>query len=688
VTDPRSPRRVSLRPPAPVGAAVRLVPEGLELATSMGPRTVPLYAGAMHYWRHAPTDWRAGLEAIRAMGLTLVDVYVPWGVHEQADGTPDFGARDPRLDVRRFLAIAAELGLYVILRPGPHINAELTHFGVPERILWDEAMQARSARGTPVLLPILPVSFPVPSYASEAFLAEVERWFSAVGAQLADQVYPKGPIVLVQVDNEGALYFRDGPYDQDYHPDAVQLFRQMLRARYRTQKALRAAWRDDALTFDTVDPPRALGISHADELAPHLDWMEFHEHLLATSFDRMARMLARAGFDHVPTSHNFPVGETVTALSAGRVGSTIDLLALDYYHRASPTEHLVMARRTTELANRCTALDHPAFGAEVGVGYPPFFSPIDEDDSLYVLGTACAYGLRGFNLYMAVERDRWVGAPIGPHGQRRPFADRLQGLIEALEAVNFRALTRKVPVRLVVPRVLRRLGRALHAFGSATPAMIHVLGGGYRESCFEDELGLGYSAPLEAEAFLRRFERALLRRGVPFAYVSGELARETCADAAWAICASGGGLKPEFVGTLRELAEDGVHVTLGPREPLRDGRYQPLRHAPDLGGVNFDALETPGRADALVNEMVTRLALPVYTAESDDECHVTVHEDAFGAPKVVFVMNPNRSVVNAELTLGFAHPLRDVLSGERVAPRAHRHAVTVPARSVRFFAVE
>ena len=27
----------------------------------------------------------------------------------------------------------------VIARPGPHITAELTYFGIPERIIWDPA---------------------------------------------------------------------------------------------------------------------------------------------------------------------------------------------------------------------------------------------------------------------------------------------------------------------------------------------------------------------------------------------------------------------------------------------------------------------------------------------------------------------------------------------------------------------
>ena len=123
---------------------VRLHPHGLDL----GDEIVPLRAGAMHYWRHPPDEWGAGLDAIRALGFRLVDTYVPWGEHENAEGQVDFGERDPRLDVARFLRMAHERALKVILRPGPHINAELTYFGIPERIVWDRACQARTSRGS------------------------------------------------------------------------------------------------------------------------------------------------------------------------------------------------------------------------------------------------------------------------------------------------------------------------------------------------------------------------------------------------------------------------------------------------------------------------------------------------------------------------------------------------------------
>ena len=70
---------------------------------------------------------------MRWLGLTFVESYVPWGVHETAEGRFDFGEDDPRKDLGAFLDLAKELGLYVFLRPGPHVNAELPYFGLPRR---------------------------------------------------------------------------------------------------------------------------------------------------------------------------------------------------------------------------------------------------------------------------------------------------------------------------------------------------------------------------------------------------------------------------------------------------------------------------------------------------------------------------------------------------------------------------
>ena len=180
------------------------------------------------------------------------------------------------------------------------------------------------------MLPMVPVGFPVPSYASEAFLEEVEEWFAACGPILAKNLWPDGPIVMVQIDNEGALYFRDGAYDQDYHPDSIALFRSFLQKKYKKPSALRAAWNEPELTFASAPAPTRFDAKSADALARHLDWVEYQEQLLATSMERMAKSLASHGVSGVPTMHNLPLGEAATPLNPSRLGGVLDLVALDY----------------------------------------------------------------------------------------------------------------------------------------------------------------------------------------------------------------------------------------------------------------------------------------------------------------------------------------------------------------------
>ncbi|MBX3206498.1 MAG: beta-galactosidase [Labilithrix sp.] len=720
---------------APPPRTVEVHPHGLMLLGRDGGgqgEVLPLWAGAMHYWRHAPEHWGPCLDAMKAMGLRVVDTYIPWGVHEVAQGTFDFGESFARLDVARFLRLCDERGLYVVARPGPHINAELTYFGLPERVVWDRECQARTPRDNPVILPIVPTAFPVPSYASDAFHDEAALWFEAVGRVLAPLQYPNGPIVMWQIDNEGALYFRDGPYDQDYHPDAVRLFRSFLREKYSSAKALRDAWNEANLTFAVAAPPQRFDARTADELPRHMDWMEFHEHLLVEAMARFAKALENAGCASVPTMHNLPLGEAATALNPGRIARVVDLVGLDYYHPANPKHHMAILRRTGELAVRCEGVRVPAYGAEVGAGFPPFFAPLDDQDSLYTLIAALAYGLRGFNLYMAVDRDRWVGAPIDEHGLPRRLADAYHALIEALDRVKLNTLHRRAPVRLVVPRALRRLSRATHAFGPVTPALFNVTGAGPLESCLEDDLGLGGesedagagagagagegegegadagegasdgdghgarpfapAAPIAGESFVRAFERALLARGVPFAYAGGEALAESIEGASWIVCTTAGGLKRDVLDTLRDAQARGVAVTIGPSVPRRDGSMRALERPHDVRGLEVEPLDDPARADALVARLVEKLELPTFPCDPPT-VYVTIHDDDEGTPRVAFVMNPEPEAVLATVGLGpRVRALVDLLPHTREPGRIEASAggfvVEVPARTARIFAVE
>jgi hypothetical protein len=91
-----------------------------------------------------------------------------------------------------------------------------------------------------------------------------------------------------------------------------------------------------------------------------------------------------------------------------------------------------------------------------------------------------------------------------------------------------------------------------------------------------------------------------------------------------------------------------------------------------------------------VAEHVRARQLPTYVV-SPSSCFVTVHEDALGVARVVFLMNPTDARVEATFPVAKVLGLRDLTSsghGEVVVPESGVFTVTVPARTVRVFAAE
>lgn len=52
--------------------------------------------GSMHYFRFFPQYWEERLILLKNFGLTAVETYVPWNVHEPQEGVYNFeGMYDP-----------------------------------------------------------------------------------------------------------------------------------------------------------------------------------------------------------------------------------------------------------------------------------------------------------------------------------------------------------------------------------------------------------------------------------------------------------------------------------------------------------------------------------------------------------------------------------------------------------------
>jgi beta-galactosidase len=606
---------------------------------------VPLISGSVHYWRLERESWRECLETLREMGCTLVDVYVPWSVHEQADGTLDFGQRKPELDVVEFLRVAHDLGLYALLRPGPHINAELSGFGLPERVLWDRECQARSAAGEAVVLPMPPLAFPVPSYASRKLLNEARAWLTSVSERLGPLTWPQGPIVLCQVDNEGALYFRDGVYEQDYHPDSIARFRRFVEDKYGSLGAAAARYGILADNFEISAPVR-FDAQDSAGLRRHLDWAEYQESLIADAFAEFRQAMAGAGLERAPTCHNLPMGESATPLDPTRLGKVVECLGMDYYHVAADGTPDAILKRTSEVATRADAFDYPAFAVELAAGFPPFFPPLTEHDNQFAALSCLAAGIRGYNLYMAVERDRWIGAPIDRFGVRRPSFDFWASLNEAVTRTKLYELSRAADVCIVIPRSLHRLERLLHAFGPVSAAAFDVMGLGAYDSCSEQ--GPFASALFESESFLRQLLAELTARGISYRVSGNDGAGRAVAEARASFVVSALGLEPALWSELVDAAGRGGDLRFGPRFPTT---------APDAGDAlagNGSAAERMRLVDtATLHDDVEALAArdDVLRLEAGPGTRTSLFRDRGGAPRVLFVTNAQRTATTARLAI-------------------------------------
>jgi beta-galactosidase len=650
----------------------RLTREGVML----GEQVVPLLSGSVHYFRLEPESWRACLLSLREMGCTMVDVYVPWSVHEDEHGELDFGTRQPRLDVVRFLRIAQELGLYALVRPGPHINAELSGFGLPERVLWDTDCQARSPAGEAVVLPMPPRAFPVPSYASRKLLDAATVWLTSVAEVLGPLAWPHGPIVLCQIDNEGALYFRDGVYEQDYHPDAKAAFRRFVSSRDAGA---------DRAEFADVAPPERFDATRPEELHRHLAWAEFQEAMIADAFAEFRSALLRAGLERVPTCHNLPMGESATPLDPSRLGKVVECLGMDYYHVAAEGSADAILKRTSEVVARADAFDYPAFAIELAAGFPPFFPPLTQADNRFAALSCLAAGIRGFNLYMAVERDRWIGSPIDAFGAARESFTFWSRLNEAVTRTKLYELGRVADVCIVVPRSLHRLERLLHAFGPISAAAFDIMGLSAYDSCLEQG---PFAAPLfAAETFLRSLLAALNRLGIAYRVSGNDSATHALTGSRFGFVASAVGLEIELWQALTDVASRGVDLRFGPELPAfaPDGRT-PLSTLPPLAAEHV----------ARVRELEAELAAlcerhAPFRLEVGPGVRTSLFRDRHGLARVLFVTNETeqpRSVRIATDTLhaAFGEPIRtalDALDGDAFHATVGPLEVRLSPRTVR-----
>jgi len=361
---------------------------------------IPSSMAAFHYWRSEREKWPLLLDRIAQIGFEGVDTYVPWAIHMPLPGRTDWGERDPSRDLPAFLSLCQERSLSVSLRPGPQVNAELPNFGLPAWLLDDPLVQALGPDGKPVYPVDSAVApFPIPIYASEEFFSHTAVWLDEVLPRIKPFLRPNGgPVALVQVDNEPDYFSLSGPFDLDYHPDAVDLYRRWI-------------GEPDA------QPPRRFD---PDNIPFMLSWCRFKEWLLTCALERFAGMFRDRGIMGVPLTVNLPALSSRGVVEPG--GAPADLPAMERQVAAvgvdlySPPAGYC---NTSQWSRYVHAMSRFPFVPEFGAGRREDWPYHDPFDPAFNWRAALMHGVRALSHYMVIENERWIETPIGPDGELR-----------------------------------------------------------------------------------------------------------------------------------------------------------------------------------------------------------------------------------------------------------------------------
>lgn len=163
-------------------------------------RVHQIISGAIHYFRVLPELWKDRLMKLKNCGFNSVETYICWSLHEKQEGKFNFSGQ---LDFGRFIDEAREVGLDVIIRPGPYICAETDFGGLPSWLLTYPDIELRCN--------------------NSIFMEKVYRYFHAIAPIISERLASNGGnIQMMQIENEYGSFGNDDRYKENL----LRLFRE------------------------------------------------------------------------------------------------------------------------------------------------------------------------------------------------------------------------------------------------------------------------------------------------------------------------------------------------------------------------------------------------------------------------------------------------------------------------------
>ena len=359
-------------------------------------------SGEIHYFRLDPKRWEKHLKLLKDSGANTTSTYIPWDWHEFEENKFDFtGETNPARNLIKYIKLCKEVGLDLIVKPGPYILAEYEGQGLPQWLFNKVSKNAHALDESGNV-----ISPDLMSYMSNEYLSYSFLWYDKIMPLISEhQENNGGPITMMQVCNEvGVFQWLSGKID--YNKTVIKLYNKFLVDKYKSIEKLNNTYGTKYSSFEKLSAPVGK-IENKQDYCAYYDFHLFYRHFYALYLDILIKKIKSFGIN-VQLTHNIPGWIYGNAAELPMLISTYEEIMRTRDDIVFGLDHIpeFVSFRNAHSDLACNKILEtmqpygPVWAAEFQCGTREHHVKSDANDLESFYYSSLAHGMKGFNYYM------------------------------------------------------------------------------------------------------------------------------------------------------------------------------------------------------------------------------------------------------------------------------------------------
>ena len=361
-----------------------------------------IFSGEIHYFRIPKKLWKLHLAKLKEANCNAVSFYIPWCWHEYEDNKFDFtGDSRAERDLIGFLNLCYEMGLYVIVKPGPYILAEYKRNGLPEW-LFEKYPEVQALDKDNNIHPLK-----MTSYMNPVYLKYAKRWYKNVMPIIEKyQISNDKMIIMMQLCNEIAFYYWFSA-EGDYNRGCIKHYHDFLKRNYGDIAKLNKVYQTNYEKFSEVKAPSEK-VKNKKDYLKYRDWHLFYRWYYAAYLIHLLKE-ARSFKITIPAFHNLPgwidgraLEYPVNIIMYDELGNLCPeiMLGVDHIPEAVDFRNMHDDLICNEVVRALQGHRYPVLGIEMQAGSRHHKTRVYANELNLFYKACLAHGMKGMNFYM------------------------------------------------------------------------------------------------------------------------------------------------------------------------------------------------------------------------------------------------------------------------------------------------